>query len=184
MKKINIKSFYIFSFVLVIIAIFSLASVTVAKSSTSTEKNIKNQNGQINISEHSSAVTNFVRTLFNVASSTESGIGQQVRIIAQQQNDSGTTTAKLIKKIQLRNKIKTFLFGSDYKNLGALRSEIVQVRNRLQQLNRLLENATTTPETQAQIQNLEQEQTKIENFIEQQEGKFSLFGWLTKLFNK
>jgi len=149
--------------------------------STSSEK------GQLNAEEHRSAVANFVHSLLKTASSTEGGIGQQVRVIAQQQNDSEVTTTQAIEKIQARSKIKTFLFGSDYKNLGALRSEMVQTRNRIEQLNRTMENiqnASDTAEIQTQIQTFEQEQTKIENFVKEQEGKFSLFGWLLKLFNR
>ena len=142
---------------------------------------------EINAEEHRSAVANFVQSLLQVAD-REGGIGEQVRVIAQQQNDSeNTTTQAAIEKVEKRNKIKTFLFGSDYKNLGALRSEIVHTRNRLDQLNRLLptvQNASNTVEIQNQIQTLEQEQTKIENFIKAQENKISLFGWLLRLFNK
>ena len=144
-------------------------------------------NGQINAREHRSAVANFVQSLLNVADRQEGGIGEQVRVIAQQQNNAEATTTQAMEKIQTRSKIKTFLFGSDYKNLGALRSEMVHTRNRLDRLNRLLptvQNASDTVEIQNQIQVLEQEQTKINNFIQVQEGKFSLFGWLLKLFNK
>ena len=65
-----------------------------------------------------------------------------------------------------------------------MRSEMVQTRNRLEKLNKVMEKATSTPEIQAQIKILEQTQTKIESFIKTQESKFSLFGWLVKLFNK
>ncbi len=184
MQKIKNNSLFVASLVLAIAAIFSLTSFTIAKSETSTEKNIKKQTGQMNVEEHRSTVANFVQALKEASSSTEGGIGQQVRVIAQQQNDSDATTTKAIEKIQSRSKIKTFLIGSDYKNLGVLRSEIVQTRNRIDQLNRTIQNATNTVEIQAQIQVLEQEQAKIENFIKEQEGKFSLFGWLVKMFNK
>ncbi len=184
MQKIKNNSLFTASLVLAVAVIFSLASFTAAKSETSTEKNIKSQTGQVNAEEHRSTVAGFVQTLLRAASSTEGGIGQQVRVIAQQQNDSDATTTKTIEKVQSRNKIKIFLFGSDYKNLGVLRSEMVQTRNRIDQLNRAIENATNTTEIQAQIQTLEQEQVKIENFVKEQEGKFSLFGWLAKMFNK
>ncbi len=184
MKKIKNNFLFVTSLLLAVVVIFSLASFTVAKSATSTEKNINKQTGRMNADEHKSTVANFVQTLLKAASSTEGGIGQQVRAIAQEQKDSSTTTANAIQKIQSRNKIKTFLFGSDYKNLGALRSEMVKTRNRIAQLNRTIKNATSTAEIQTQIQTLEQEQTKIENFIKGQEGKFSLFGWLAKMFNK
>jgi len=178
-----LKKFLIF---LTVIAIFSLTAWVVAKAdqNQANENSTSSEKGQLNAEEHRSAVANFVQSLLKAASSTEGGIGEQVRVIAQQQNQSATTTIKAMEKVQTRNKIQTFLFGSDYKNLGALRSEMVQTRNRLDQLNRLIQNATDTAEIQTQIQTLEQEQTKIENFIKAQEGKFSLFGWLLKLFNK
>ncbi|MDP3052621.1 MAG: hypothetical protein Q8N22_01540 [bacterium] len=148
---------------------------------------IKNeeQKEQINAEQHRSTVANFVQGVLKTASSTEGGIGQQIRVIAQQQNQSENTTIQAMEKIQTRSKIKTFFLGSDYKNLGSLRSETVQTKNRLEQLNRLMENIQNEgdkTELQNQIQTLEQEQTKIESFIKAQEGKFSLFGWVFRLF--
>jgi len=144
------------------------------------------QQGQINAEQHRNTVTDFVQNLLQTADKDE-GIGRQVRTIAQQQNQSASTTIQAMEKVQTRSKIKTFLFGSDYKNLGTLRSETVQTRNRLEQLNKVMENVQNEgdkTELQNQIQTLEQEQTKIENFIKAQESTFSLFGWLVKLFNK
>jgi len=187
MQKIKNNSLFIVSLVLAVAVIFSLASLAAAKNATSAANSINNQAGQVNAAEHRSTVANFVQTLVKAASSTEGGIGEQVRVIAQQQNDSDANTTKAIETIQSRSKIKTFLIGSDYKNLGALRSEIVQTRNRIEQLNRLMENVQNEgdkTELQNQIQTLEQEQTRIESFIKAQEGRFSLFGWFVKLFNK
>jgi hypothetical protein len=143
------------------------------------------QQGQINAEQHRSTVANFVQSLNGIAD-RETGIGQQVRTIAQQQNQSVSTAIQAMEKLQTRSKVKTFFFGTDYKNLGTLRSEMVQTRNRLEQLNQLMENVQNEgdqTELQNQIQTLEQEQVKIESFIKAQEGKFSLFGWLVKLFN-
>jgi len=151
-----------------------------------TSENKKNEHststGQITVEEYRSTVANFVQSLLNTADREQGGIGEQVKLIAQQQNESASTTIKAMEQIQSRSKIKTFLIGSDYKNIGALRSEIVKTRNKIDQLNRTIESATDTAEIQAQIQTLEQEQVKIENFIKAQEGKFSLFGWLVKMF--
>lgn len=147
----------------------------------------QNQNQeQINAEEHRSTVANFVQNLLSVADK-EGGIGEQVRVIAQQQNQSAETTVRAMEKVQTRNRIKTFLVGSDYKNLGALRSEMVQTANRLQHLNTLLEsvqNEGDKTELQTQIQTLQQEQTKIEAFVKAEESKFSLFGWFVKLFSE
>ncbi|MFA5754106.1 MAG: hypothetical protein WC905_01955, partial [Patescibacteria group bacterium] len=75
---------------------------------------------QINIEDHRSTVANFVMGLENIAN-RETGIGQQVRTIAQQQNQSASTTMQVMEKVQTRSKVKTFFFGNDYKNLGTLR---------------------------------------------------------------
>jgi len=143
----------------------------------------ENTNGEL----HRSIVANFVQTLLRVASRQEGGIGEQVRVVAQEQNQNREKTADQIESIEKRNKIKTILIGTNYKNVGALRSEMVQTRNRLEKLNRLMEqttNAADKTELQNQIQTLEQEQAKIETLLKKAEGKFSLFGWLVKLFSR
>ncbi len=189
MQKIKNNSLLLVSLVLGVLIIFSFTSSVAAKSTSaqrdpSNEENTNQQKGQLNAEEHRSAVANFVQVLLKTATSTDPGIGQQVRIIAQEQIKNNTTTAKVIDKIQKRNKIKTFLFGSDYKNLGALRSEVVQTRNRIEQLTRVMGKTASTTEMQTQLQTMEQEQARMENFVKAQEGKFSLFGWLAKLFQK
>ena len=113
--------------------------------STSTvgQQNKEQNQGQINAEQHRSAVANFVQSILQVAD-REGGIGERVKLIAREQSESATTTIQVMEKVQTRGKIKTFLFGSDYKNLGTLRSEMVKTRNRLEQLNRLMENVQNT----------------------------------------
>lgn len=153
---------------------------------SSQAKEQKQDRSQINIEEHRSAVSEFVENLLSVAD-REGGIGEQVRVIAREQNRSASTTTQAMERVQTRSKVKTFFIGSDYKNLGTLRSEMAQTENRLGQLNNLVEKAqsdTDKAELQAQIQTLQQEQQKIETFVKANESKFSLFGWFTKLFVK
>ncbi len=149
-------------------------------------------NGQINAQEHKNIVSNFEQSLLNFVGSIQhfsSNLGQEVELIAQEQNASEETTIQAMEQVQTRNKVQTFLFGSDYENLGVLRSEIVQTRNRIQQLTMLMENTTGLDDASIeavgeQMQILEQEQENLENFVAEQENSFSLFGWLVKLFNK
>jgi len=204
MRKIK-NSLSIIS-ILIIMFVFSFAFVVSAKSAQNQEVNQEQntstvdqqnqeqneeqgqeQQGQINAEEHQSAVSNFVQGLLNVADKEQGGIGEQVRTIAQQQNQSASTTIKAMEKIQIRNKVKTFLIGTDYKNIGQLRSEIVKTENQINQLNGLVDKTTSEENKtilQAQIQVLEQEQQKINDFLKVNESKFSLFGWFVKLFNK
>ena len=153
-----------------------------------TQAKTKTQNkGQIKAQEHRSMVANFVQELLETADDMEGGVGEQVRTIARQQNQAEEKTIQAMETVQNRNRVKTFLIGSDYKNLGALRSEMVQTRNRLRQLNQLMENVENEEarlRLENQIQEMEQEQTRIEEFIKGEEGRFSLFGWLVKFFNR
>ncbi|MDD2730554.1 MAG: hypothetical protein PHW33_00300 [Candidatus Portnoybacteria bacterium] len=142
--------------------------------------------GQVTAQEHRSVVVDFLQGLSQVIEG-DKGIGEQVSLIAQEQIRGESTTTKAIEKIQTRNKVKTFFFGTDYKNTGALRSEMVQTRNRIEQLTRLMEQTQGEEAKltlQAQIQTMQQEQERIENFIEEEENTFSLFGWFVKLFGK
>ncbi|MBU4284959.1 hypothetical protein KKF60_00015 [Patescibacteria group bacterium] len=128
-----------------------------------------------------------MQELLDVVENEKSGIGEQVRVIAQEQERVQEQVVNQIEAVQKRNKIKTFLIGTSYKNTGALRSEMVQLRNRIEQLNQLMEqtqNQTDETALQEQIQTMEEEQTRINSFIEVNESKFSLFGWLVRLFNK
>jgi uncharacterized membrane protein YgaE (UPF0421/DUF939 family) len=134
--------------------------------------------------EHRSAVADFVQSLLSIAD-REGGIGQEVRTIANQQNEMRDRAADLIYAVENRSKVKTFLIGTSYRNVGELRSQMVQTRNQIEQLNRLMEkveNAGDKTELQNQIQVLEKEQLSINDFITQNESKFSLFGWAVKLF--
>lgn len=149
------------------------------------DKNKENE-GQFNAELHRNVVADFVQSLLTVAD-RENGIGQEVRIIAQQQNETKDRASDLINAVENRNKVKTFFIGTSYKNLGELRSQMVQTRNQIEQLKQLVEkteNEGDKTELQNQIQVLEQEQMNINNFITQNESKFSLFGWAVKLFRK
>lgn len=149
-------------------------------------KDKKENKGQFNAESHRSAVATFVQSLLTVADK-EGGIGQEVKAIAEQQNNTKDRASDLINAVENRNKVKTFLIGTSYKNLGELRSQMVQTRNQIEQLTRLAEKAENEgdkTELQSQIQLLEQEQTRIDNFITQNESKFSLFGWAVRLFRK
>lgn len=133
---------------------------------------------------HRNAVAAFVQGLLVVAD-REGGIGQEVRVIANQQNDVKDRAADLIYAVDNRSGIKTFFIGTSYRNLGELRGQTVQARNQIEQLKRLAgkaENEQSKIELQAQIRMLEQEQANIDSFIAKNESKFSLFGWAVRLF--
>ena len=157
-----------------------------ASSSTSTKNNTKttstNNKGGL-ADENRSEVSKFVQTLLDNADKT-GGIGQQVRTIAREQASTSSTTVDIISKIEKRSGLKTFLIGADYENIGSLRSEMVQTRNRIEQLRSELAGISTSTGKVAleeELENMEQLQNKIQNFITENENKFSLFGWLVRM---
>ena len=142
---------------------------------------------EFNGEKHRSSVSTFVQSLLNVADKERGGLGEQVKEVAQAQNESIEADVEAIDKIKNRSQIKTFLIGTDYKNIGKLRSATAKTENQVNKLNDLLEEETsadTKTALQAQVQILTREQQKIEAFIKANESRFSLFGWFVKLFNK
>lgn len=135
-------------------------------------------------SEHRSAVAAFVQSLLRVAD-RDGGIGAEVRAVAQSQNDSASSTAEAIAKVENRSKLWSFLFGTDWKNVGMLRSQLAKTDADAARLETALAEATDASvkaDLQAQITALKAEQAKVETFVEAHEKSFSLLGWFTKLF--
>jgi len=134
--------------------------------------------------QHRNNVSKVVKELQKVAEKDDD-IGEEVKAVAQEEEDSVAGVSEKMAKVENRGGFKTFLFGSDYKNLGALRSELAITQNHIDRLTKSMERATSTEtkaELQTQINELSGIQTKAETFIKDQEGKFSLFGWLVKMF--
>jgi len=148
----------------------------------------KNQsNIALNGSEHRANIANIVQTLIKVSDKEPGEVGEQVREMAREQNEAKERVAKAIDTIQDRNGLKTFLLGTDYKNVGEVRSEMVQTRNQIRKVEKLMDKTTdpTTKTTlQVQLTSLEAEQQKLETFLKTNESKFSLLGWFLKLFNR
>jgi len=116
----------------------------------------------------------------------EVGIGQEVREIANKQENSATTTNIAMLEIGKRGPVKELFFGGDYKNLGIIRSELATTTNSIAKLKSLVEKTTDITEKaelNAQIQVLESEQTKIKAYLKEHEDIFSFFGWFVKLFS-
>ena len=162
----------------------STSSVRVNEDASSTISSSSDSQGDVSSETHRSVVSTFVKSLLAVAD-REGDIGAQVRVVAQSQNDSASTTASAMTKVDERGSLRTFFFGSDYRNLGVIRSEIATTTENIAQLKTLLDQATSTTdreELNAQIQVLEAEQVKVNAYVTAHENTFSLFGWFSKLF--
>ncbi len=150
-----------------------------ATSSPDMKKEVETDNRQ-------NAVAEFVQSLLSVAD-REGGIGAQVRTVAQSQNDSASTTATAMLEVEKRGSVRTFLFGSDYKNLGVIKREIATTTTNINDLKEILDETTdnsSRAELTVQIEFLEDELAKMEAYVDANEAKFSVFGWFNRLFVK
>lgn len=113
-------------------------------------------------------------------------IANQLEQIADQENQAEEQATDAIKKVETRNKWKTLLVGTDYKNLGQLRSELVRNRNQIRQLTRLMvrvEGDESKLEIQNQVATLLEEREGIYNLVKQSEDKFSILGWIFRFLS-
>jgi len=134
---------------------------------------------------HRSTISNLANELNEVAD-RDGGIGKELREVAKEQNNSKEKTAKAMEKVEDRGGLKTFFIGTDYKNLGDLRSAMVTTENHISRLMKAKERAAdadVATDLGEQIVALQAEKNKIESFIKDNESKFSLFGWFVRLFN-
>lgn len=136
--------------------------------------------------QYQSEVSTVIQGLEKIANEDKE-IGDELKVIIQTEKNLSEQTKKNINTAKERSNFMTFLIGSDYENLGKIRSRLVTTRNSIEKLIKVLETITsvnTKTELQNQIENLLFIQTRIENFIKNEEtqGNFSLFGWLVKLF--
>jgi len=118
------------------------------------------------------------------------GIGSEVSQIAQEFNNSVQSTIKAEERIEKRNRIVRFFAGGDEEAAELIEQEVNRNRERIEQLNQLREQCDCEGEIEAmlqeQIQNMEQEQERLQQLAQGEKqhkwllGRFS--NWLKKLF--
>ena len=116
------------------------------------------------------------------------GIGQRVSEIAREFNNSVQATIGAEEKIQGKNRILKFFVGGDSKSAEAIEQEVNRNRERIQQLNQLMEQCDCEQEVktmlQEQIQNMEQEQNRLEEVAVNETKIKGVWGWLKGLFGR
>jgi len=136
--------------------------------------------------EHMSEVAKYVQELKDIGEKN-GGIGQQVKEVAQQQENGNKKIEEDLEIIQSKNKVIRFLFGTDYKALRNIEKQMEQNKQRIKKLNELktqLENEVDQDMLYQTVTAIKQENTALQEEIQNEEGKFSLFGWLVKFFAK
>ncbi|MFA6227101.1 MAG: hypothetical protein WC631_01295 [Candidatus Paceibacterota bacterium] len=178
----NKKILYILS----VLFVFALVGATgVYADERSDDEESDNATSSIG-EQHRSRVADFAEELEKI-DDKDDAVENEIKTIAREEKDTSERVKEKMDKVEKRNGFKIFLIGSDYKNLGALRSELVSTENRLNRLNKALAKTTsssTQAELQTQIDELTTIKTEADSFVKDNESKFSLLGWLVRMFNR
>ena len=112
------------------------------------------------------------------------GIGPQVSEIAREFNNSVQATIRAEERIQSRNRVIRFFAGGDEGAAQEIEEQVVQNRERIQQLQQLALQCECEEEVRAllqeDIENMEQEQTRLQQLAQNEKKVKGLFGWLWK----
>jgi len=141
----------------------------------------RNQNAIQNMSD----VAKQVQQLLQIRE--DGGIGEQVRQIAQEQNQAQTQIQEQLNKLESKGKFARLLTGTDYGAVKNLKTQLVQNQVRIEQLTQLQNQLTNQEDitmVQETIKALIQENTSLQERITTEEQTKSLFGWLFKFFTR
>jgi len=112
------------------------------------------------------------------------GIGQNVSQIARECNNSVQATIRAEERIQKRNMLVKFFAGGDEEAAEEIEQEVNRNQERIQELKRLMQECDCNEELKAMIQehiqNMEQEQNRLQELAENEKNSKGIFGWLWK----
>jgi len=141
--------------------------------------NSRSQNAYQHISRVAQSVEGLLET------NIKGGIGEQVREIAQQQNQSQEQIQQNLKKVESRPGWFKKLFGVDKKAVKNLTGQIAQNQLRLEQLTEIqtqLSNQSDLQTVQLAVETLTDQNTALQQVLEEEEQIKGIFSWLTALF--
>lgn len=172
---------------LVAIPVYSLAKNE--NSNQGLGKNQANQNqGQdriLRINEKSSEVSQYAHELLEMPD-RNGGIGEQIREVARNQNQSQEKVMEKVQKMESKGKLYKFIFGPHSESLAALKEEMKQNEERTQTLKDLklqLLNNVDQVTVQSLIDAIMVQDVDLMQQVMDEESAFSLFGALKALFN-
>lgn len=115
------------------------------------------------------------------------GIGDQVRLIAQEQKESQDQTLQHVEDVNKRGGLWKKIIGPDYKALNNLEKQVIKNELRIKQLTELMNKLTNQADktmVQETINALIQQNVSLQEVIVSENKVGSLFGWLAKFLAK
>lgn len=140
---------------------------------------------------HRNNVKKVISTLTEIAETEKEEGGEELaneieEVLVGVNGQQAEETARAMIRVENRPKWKTALMGADYKNLGELRSQMVRNQNTISQLARTMdrtENPDAALALAEQAATLQLEQTRLWTVIAENEGAFSVLGWVFRFLS-
>ncbi|PIP26456.1 MAG: hypothetical protein COX31_02260 [Candidatus Moranbacteria bacterium CG23_combo_of_CG06-09_8_20_14_all_40_16] len=135
--------------------------------------------------EYKNGVAQFVHNLKEIGD-MDGGIGQQVKVVAQTQNDSSSEVEDSINDVNSRSGFAKFLIGPKYGSIAGIQTAIAENQTRIKVLTDLVAQVAdpiVKQVLQDQIKQFQQENTRLQVFVTESESGVSLLGWLMKMFS-
>lgn len=156
------------------------------RSKDQTGDQLKNQEKSAVAEQRRSQVASAVQEMLQVADRS-GGIGEQVRVVAQAQNQNQEKLEASLEKVQSRSALLKFFIGPNYGEISNAEKVLAQNQEQISQLNELKSQVANQGDQQKlteQIQVLEQANSQISASLGEAQKGFSLLGWAFKLFVK
>lgn len=131
-----------------------------------------------------SQVANAVHQMLQVADRV-GGIGEQVRVIAQSQQQNHEEVEAKLERIKERSGFAKFFIGPKYDEIEKAKDLLEQDKDKikdLEDLKSVLTNEEDKAKITEQVEVIKKAMTEVENIIGEEQKGFSLFGWLAKVF--
>ena len=111
-------------------------------------------------------------------------LGEQVQSVVRNQANAEDVINQGIDQAEKRSAATKFLLGPDYQALSEVKREVEQNQVRIRELNQIhaqIKNAGDQQELSVHINTLEQQNTALQDHLEELTSGFSLFGWFFRL---
>ena len=146
----------------------------------------RSANRSVTAQEHMSNVAVEVQSLLSVSERT-GGIGQEIRAIAQAQQNTQASIAGELQQVESRNRLVRWIIGPDQDALTALNARQAEIDERIAQLQVLqleAEDETTQQALENALIALEQQQILLDEKIETVQNETNLWGWLRQWWKR
>ncbi len=113
-------------------------------------------------------------------------LGRQVREIARNQEGDQRGIAEEVAALKSENRFKRLFLGANQNSIKNAEARLERYEKRIVELKELVDNTTEMSDKEVintQVEVMEARSIQLQEQIDENSGGFSLFGWITKLFN-